>query len=276
MKILLQYLIRILFNSKSEKEDKVKASISTGLITMLLLLFLIFVAFKAAEVEESSDSGVMVQLGEPNQGGPDNTPATERVVAVKPQSSEPTENTMTTNQDDAVNIDNTKPKPKPNNTQQTDPTPEPPKIETALEKAMREAREGRESRGQGDGTEKGTQGQPDGTGTSPTGGNTGTGTSGAGEGFQLGKGFGSRGIGYAPSIRSSCIDAKGGKIIFKVEVAPSGTVIQVFNPNTGERGSNVTSSCLMREALDLVKQVKLTPIPGGVSTIGEIVINIRN
>jgi len=263
--------------SKEEKKNQIKAGISTGVITLLLLLLLMLLGFKAVEIQDTSDSGVMVQLGEPNKGGPDNSPATERVVPVSPQSSEPTENTMTTDQDDAVNID-TKPKTKPNKqtTTQTDPTPEPPKIESALEKAMREAREGKESRGQGDGTDKGTQGQLDGTGTSTTGGNTGTGSSGTGEGFQLGKGFGTRGIGYAPSIRSSCIDAKGGKIIFKVEVAPSGTVIQVYNPNTGERGSNVSSPCLMREALDLVKQVRLTPIPGGENTIGEIVINIRN
>ncbi|MCK9480860.1 MAG: hypothetical protein M0R38_03740 [Bacteroidia bacterium] len=272
------------FSSKNEKEDKVKAGFFTGIMTLLLILLLIFAGFRNALNEDSEEGGggVEVQMGDPNHGGPDNSPASERVVPVQPQQIEPDDN-FTTNQNDGVTLNNKKDKPR--QTQTTPQTQEQPKqpepqISNDLDNLFKSSKD---SKGQGNGQNTGTQGNPDGKGNSPTGGSGGGGDgvgsgsgSGTGDGFKLGQGFGNRRISFAPTIRSACTNAKGGRVVFKVEVAPNGTVVNVLNPTTGERGTNVSDPCLMAEAVALVKKVKLSSSNENMNTIGEITITIKN
>ncbi|MCO6495692.1 MAG: hypothetical protein J5I91_08450 [Bacteroidetes bacterium] len=269
-----------IFSSKNEKEDKVKAGFFTGMVSLLIILLLIFAGFRNAIVdEESGGGGVEIQMGDPNQGGPDKSPASERMVPISTKPSEP-EADFTTNQNDGVALNNKKDKSHQTQTsEETQDVPE-PKISNDLENLFKTTKD---SKGQGKGNTAGTQGDANGKGNSPEGGTGGDGLgpnngsgSGPGDGFKLGQGFGNRKISYAPTVRSACTNAKGGRVVFKVEVAPNGSVINVLNSSTGERGTNVSDPCLMREAVALVKKVRLSASKDNMNTIGEITITIKN
>jgi outer membrane biosynthesis protein TonB len=263
--------------SNEEKKNQKIAGVLTALITALVLLLLIILTFSSKALLDIGDDGVMVQMGDPNMGGPDNTPQTEQLVPVKPQVVESSDNTMTTNQDDGVVIDESDKK-KPNRqtqqqTQQETQTEPEQKVETALEKAMREAREAQQnSKGQGDGTQTGTQGEPDGKGTSPTGGGTGTVGTGSGN-FELGSGFGDRRLSYAPNMVSKCTGAKGGVVVLRIEVLPNGTIISAKG---GERGTTVFDDCLMKEAEQMALRVRLSSTNQPGNMIGNLSIRFRN
>jgi hypothetical protein len=260
--------------SKKEKENKVIAGVSTAIICALLLLLLLFVGFKSVDKpEEGEDSGVMVQMGDPNEGGPDNSPMNERQVPVSPQSSE--ENILTSNQQEAVAVRQPT-SPVRNPSQTTQPEQERPRqLDQDAQNAMRDALNARQSRGQGGGQNPGTQGSNDGQGTSTTGGSGGTGTSGSGTGFELGTGLGDRGITYAPIINSRCENAKSGIIKFKVIVSANGNVS--IGSQIPERGTTIVDECIRKEALEALKKVKLTPsAAGSESTEGIISVIIKS
>lgn len=282
-----------IFSSKNEKEDKVKAGFFTGIVSLLIIILLIFAGFRNVLDEEAGGGGggVEVQMGDPNQGGPDNSPASERTVPVSSKYVEPEEN-FATHQNDGVALNNKQDKTSQTQTQTTPQNQEVPVPEKTISNDLDNLfKTTKDSKGQGNGKNQGTQGDPNGKGNSPVGGNGGDGTgtgsgsgdgpgngpgTGPGDGFKLGHGFGTRKISYAPTIRSACTNAKGGRVVFKVEVAPNGTVTAVMNPSTGERGTNVSDPCLMAEAVALVKKVKLSSSNDNMNTIGEITITIKN
>lgn len=263
--------------SKKEKENRVIAGVSTAVICALLLLLLLFVSFKTVEKDEGSESGVMVQMGDPNEGGPDDSPQNQRMVPVSPQTPQAEENLFTSNQDEAVNVRQpNQTRPTPTTPTTTQPVPEQQRqIDQQAQEMMRAAANARQSRGQGGGENPGTQGAPDGSGSSPTGGSGGSGSSGTGNGFELGTGLGGRTISYAPVLKSRCENAKTGTVTFDVIVHANGEV--TLESTTPSRGTTVTDECLKKEAIEALKKVRLNPLePGSPSVKGIIKVKITN
>jgi len=186
----------------SRLEDK-KALIGT--ITVYLLLFLLlflmsmFNACTEVSADEINSGGVAVSIGNPDDGGPDNS-AAEEEVSSPPQPQEYTpENQLTSDVNEAPPVvkqepkTETKPqqKTKPTDkTPQTKPTVKPPKINIGKNK-------GNDTEGKGKGGSSqsgGYKGKPDGIGSSPDGEGKGTMGQGTGDGPSLGPGV-SGGIG---------------------------------------------------------------------------------
>lgn len=259
-----------------EKKNQRIAAALTAVISFLFLLLLIFLGFSISTwVEEGAEDGVMVQMGDPDAGGPDVNPSqTERIVPVEPDKSESSDPTVTTNQEEAVNIEQPD-KPK-NNTNQPvkEPTPDPvkePTIDSELQRLLEETRQKQNNQSSGDGTKPGPKGEKDADGTDPDGG--GSGTVGVGQGdFELGSGFGSRGLGSVPQLKSSCLGAKGGRVVLKIRVAPDGTIVSA---SAGQRGTSVSDPCLTKEAEKMALKVKLTPVAGSQYMEGMLTIRFR-
>jgi hypothetical protein len=260
--------------SIEEKKNQRIAALLTAVITAMVLLLLIFLTFKSQMLLDMGDDGVMVQMGDPNMGGPDNTPQTEQLVPVKPQVQESADNTVTTNQDDGVVIDESDKKKNKQTEKTPDKQPEPQKVESDIERLKREALENLErnkSQGQGDGKNTGTQGEPDGKGTSPTGGGTGTVGTGSGN-FELGSGFGNRGLGFVPDLVSKCTGAKGGAVVLNIVALPNGTIISA---DIDLRGTTVFDECLKKEAVEMALKVRLTSTTQQGNMTGKLTIRFR-
>jgi hypothetical protein len=184
----------------SRSEDK-KALVGT--ITVYIMLFLLllvmsmFNACSEVEAEEMSSGGVAVSLGNPNDGGPDNSAAEEETETATEEDYTP-ENQLTSDVAEAPPVVKNEPKTKAKETNKPikekpkdpKPTPKPPKINIGKNK-------GKDINGSGKGGDSnsgGYKGKPDGTGTSPDGEGKGTLGSGTGDGPSLGPGV-SGGIG---------------------------------------------------------------------------------
>ena len=186
----------------NRSEDK-KALLGTLTVYLLLFLMLIlmsmFNACSEVEAEEFNAGGVAISLGNPEDGGPDNTSAEEETVEQTEDEYTP-ENQLTSDVIDAPPVIKNEPKTQsnPNSTIkasenkpiETKPLSKPPKINIGKNK-------GDDVSGAGKGNNSssgGYKGKPDGTGTSPDGEGSGTNGRGTGNGPSLGPGV-SGGIG---------------------------------------------------------------------------------
>jgi hypothetical protein len=262
--------------SPQEKKNKVKAAIATTIITLLVFLMLLFITMKLDELLLGEDGGVEVQMGNPNEGGDDQTPQNQRVVPVQPQRQESIQEELATNQTDGVNINQTeKPKPKPNPTNPTPtenkPTEPEKKINDDLQRMMDNAKN---SKGSG-GNSSGNKGEEDGKGNNPDGGDGANGKTGSGQSMGNFKidGFSNRGFSQIPSDKSKCVNAKGGIVVLDIEVDAAGRVIDA---KAGARGTTTFEQCLYDEAVELAKKVRLDARPGSPNARGRLTITFRN
>ena len=232
----------------SRSEDKKALA---GTITVYLLLFLLlflmsmFNACSDLEAEEISSGGVAVSIGNPDDGGPDNSAAKEETIPESKEEYTP-ENQLTSDLAEAPPIVNNKAKtksketakPTENKPKETKPTPKPPKINIGKNK-------GKDTKGSGKGSNNtgGYKGKPDGTGASPDGEGKGTSGMGSGSGPSLGPGV-SGGIGgFSAKIALPQGGVQeNGKVRLYVCVDSKGNVISAkYRPLIGDYSTTTNS-----------------------------------
>jgi hypothetical protein len=196
-------------------------------VVLVLLLMLLGKACTDLNADELDEGGVTVSLGEPDMGGPDND-AAQQEEYTPPQEEEYTpENQVTSDVDEAPEVQQTKPstkptpKPKPTPTPTTNPTPNKPVEDPKPKPPMPNIGKGKTGGGTGTGTTPGKQGNSDdGDGPDMSGiGGSGGGFGDLGDGIS-GKGFGGFKVAQKALPRSgsqetgrvavdACIDASG-------------------------------------------------------------------
>ncbi|MBR9859464.1 hypothetical protein GYB22_01665 [bacterium] len=217
-----------------------------------LLFFLLLLFGKACNIEPSDplDGAVAIQLGSPNQGGPDNTPPTSEETSSSQAEEESSQ--ITSDEPDAPTVQETPSTPttRPTQPSQTsdntndNPNPDPPRRPNS-----RDIFSGNPSGGTGDGPEPGTQGDPDGDGDNTTGVPGGQGIGKEGPGWKGGvDGFGVVSD-YTPVNR----EQEFGTVVVEVCVDRNGNVISTKG---GQRGTTNTSSYLRKLSEDAAKKFK--------------------
>ena len=280
------------------REEDRKALVGTATALILLLILLMILGLNACSDEEQDlepSGGVSVSLGNPDDGGPDNSAAEQEEAYEEPieepveevvEEAEP-ESQVTTDEADAPPVQETKPTTKPSTT----PSKTTPK-ETPTEpvkKPTKPARKpnakdmwGKEKTGAGkNGTSDdrgGYKGRPDGTpdgapdgqgqgdqGTGPDAGPPGNGISGGINGFGVLKqvqpqtGVQAKGV-----IRLKvCVDANGNVIPSSIKYAPN------RDPNTS------TNLELRKRAISAMKQFKFKNKTGSAGGCGYFSFNFK-
>ena len=265
----------------SRSEDKKALA---GTITVYLLLFLLlflmsmFNACSDLEAEEISSGGVAVSIGNPDDGGPDNSAAKEETIPESKEEYTP-ENQLTSDVAEAPPIVNNKAKTKPKETaksiedkpKETKPKPKPPKINIGKNK-------GKDTKGSGKGSNNtgGYKGKPDGTGASPDGEGKGTSGMGSGDGPSLGPGV-SGGIGgFSAKIALPQGGVQeNGKVRLYVCVDSKGNVISAkYRPLIGDY-STTTNSDLKNRAIYSIKKSTFRNISGSDGGCGYITYTFK-
>lgn len=259
----------------SRSEDK-KALVGTITVYLLLILLLIlmsmFNACSDVAAEEINSGGVAVSIGNPDDGGPDNSSAEEETIPQTEEEYTP-ENQLTSDVAEAPPVVKNDPKTKTNPKETTKPVTEkpvdtkpivkPPKINIGKNK-------GKDTDGAGKGGDNNTggyKGKPDGTGTSPDGEGQGTSGMGTGDGPSLGPGV-SGGIG---GFSAKIALPKGGVqengvVRLKVCVNELGQVNDVkYAPKRGQAGTTSNKDLISR-AIYSVKKSSFTNISGSSGT----------
>jgi hypothetical protein len=267
----------------SRSEDKKALA---GTITVYLLLFLLlflmsmFNACSDVEAEEISSGGVAVSMGNPDDGGPDNSSAEEETIPESEEEYTP-ENQLTSDVAEAPPIIKNEPKitPKTKETikpiedkpKETKPTPKPPKINIGKNK-------GKDTDGSGKGGNNtgGYKGKPDGTGTSPDGEGKGTSGMGSGDGPSLGPGI-SGGIGgFSAKIALPQGGVQeNGKVRLYVCVDSKGNVKSAkHKPLIGDY-STTSNSDLINRAIYSIKKSTFRNISGSDGGCGYITYTFK-
>lgn len=226
----------------SRKNQTIGLSISV-VFHVLIILGLIWVVLMPPDPPLSSGeiAGVEVTLGDPDAGGPDETPATEsaEIAPVPPQPEETSEEAVLTGtEEDAPEIDtkedNKKPVDKPNQVKKTtEPVKQQKVNENALFKGSRTNGDP-SSQGRGDGDNDGNQGHPDGNQDSDIL----KGTPGNGGG---GNGFGLKGRVIQSKPTLTLASKNPGKVVVTIYVDRNGHVTKA---EPGARGTTTTDKAL--------------------------------
>ena len=256
----------------SRSEDKKALA---GTITVYLLLFLLlflmsmFNACSDLEAEEISSGGVAVSIGNPDDGGPDNSAAKEETIPESKKEYTP-ENQLTSDVAEAPPIVNNKAKTKPKETakptenkpKETKPTPKPPKINIGKNK-------GKDTKGSGKGSNNtgGYKGKPDGTGASTDGEGKGTSGMGSGDGPSLGPGV-SGGIGgFSAKIALPQGGVQeNGTVRLRVCVNESGQVTDIKHAPKRSQAGTTSNRDLISRAIYSVKKSSFKNISGSSGT----------
>lgn len=262
-----------------DKKNDIIGISSSVILHVLLLLAMFFLGKSCTEMEDMGmDGGVEVSLGEPDYGGPDNTPSMEQQAAQsQPETpTEPeTESAQITSDDaDAPEVrQETKPKPKPKPTEtkpkptETTPTTETKPVDQKPDKrSMFGGSKPSNSGGSGSGSTPGNEGRPDG---SPDGQPDGSGTGSGGIGFS-GDGYSGKIDGFKAVAAFKPVNEKQqfGTVVVKVCVDKDGKVVSVTG---GQRGSTNTSAYLTQLSENAAKQFKFQRIGTATSlNCGEI------
>lgn len=238
-------------------ENDRKGLLGTILFHVLLLLILLITGFGSVPPLESDNGGVMVSFGDPDAGGGDVRPAASQVEsAPQPQSSDPNESVITSDdeapevvkQEKTPNQTKTKPTPQTKPTTQEEVKPSiDPRLKAQLEKMKRDRENG--GSGIGEGTKPGDKGREDGQdGGYPDG--TGKGNLGNGISYNL-KGFSVSG---SPNIKNNT--QKTGTIVVEVCVDKLGRIVST---KLG-RGSTTTDNYLYELSENAVRELRIKPV----------------
>jgi periplasmic protein TonB len=238
-------------------ENDRKGLLGTILFHVLLILILLITGFGSVAPLESDNGGVTVNFGEPDAGGGDIQPAASQPEsASQPQSSDPNESVITSDDDapEVVKQEKTPNKTKTKTTETTKPTEEVEKqasIDPGLKARLDKLKRNRENGGSGigEGEKPGDKGEPDGQeGGDPNG--TGKGDLGNGISYNL-KGFSVSG---KPIINNN--SQKTGTVIVDVCVNKQGKIIST---KLG-RGSTTTDSYLYELSEKAVRELNIKPV----------------
>ena len=258
--------------SRSEDKKALAGTITVYLLLFLLLILMsMFNACSEADAEEINSGGVAVSIGNPDDGGPDNSAAEEETIT-EPQEEYTTENQLTSDVAEAPPVVKNEPKikTKPKETtkpvtekpKETKPTPKPPKINIGKNK-------GKDTNGFGKGGNNtgGYEGKPDGTGSSTNGEGKGTSGMGTGDGPSLGPGV-SGGIGgFSANIALPQGGVQeNGVVRLRVCVNESGQVTDIKHaPKRGQSGTTSNQDLISR-AIYSVKKSSFKNISGSSGT----------
>jgi hypothetical protein len=238
-------------------ENDRKGLLGTILFHVLLILILLITGFGSVAPLESDNGGVMVSFGEPDAGGGDVRPAASQPeIASQPQSSDPNESVITSDDDapEVVKQEKTPNKTKTKTTETTKPNEEvekqasiDPRLKAILDKLKRDSENG--GNGIGEGEKPGDKGRPDGQeGGDPDG--TGKGNLGNGISYTL-RGFDVSG---SPNIKNNT--QKTGTVVVEVCVNRQGKIVST---KLG-RGSTTTDSYLIELSEKAVKELNIKPV----------------
>lgn len=273
------------------EEDK-KAIIGTVTFFSLLLLLLILLslfAWKTTQADIEPSGGVTVSLGQPNQGGPDNSAAQQQEEEYTPPVEEEytPENQLTSDVDEAPEVKQNKPSPKPTK-QPTKPIKKPteqekPEDTQPIERKPNErSLFGKDKTGGGSGKDSdkggytGTKdGKPNG---SPEGtGGTGTMGDGTGNGPAIGPGIdgGIGGFQIKNYVKPEGGVQKNGIVSLKVCVDKNGNVTSVTK-NSKFRNINMTNDPeLVERATVALRKFKFTNVTNAQSGCGFVNFTFR-
>jgi len=262
-----------------DKKNDIIGLSSSVILHVLLLLAMFFLGKSCTEMEDLGlDGGVEVSLGEPNYGGPDNTPSMEQQAAQsqpeKPTEPETESAQITSDDADAPEVrQETKPKPKPKPTEtKPKPTESTPTTETKPDdkkpdqRSMFGGSKPSNSGGSGSGTTPGNEGRPDG---SPDGQPDGSGTGSGGIGFS-GDGYSGKIDGFKAVAAYKPVNEQQqfGTVVVKVCVDRDGKVVSATG---GQRGTTNPSAYLTQLSENAAKQFKFQRIGTATSlNCGEI------
>lgn len=239
-------------NEETERKNRVISGIATALICIGMFLIFWFYNFHyELEVPPPESGEVMVSLGEPDAGGPEEVPVEAESKPSVPTMSEP-EAVEQTKDPDAVATKKSAETPKP----QAKPAEKPQ--EDDLLKSLQKGKANQKPANSGEGTKPGSQGDPNGTqGGDPKGTVGGTGKStGVNHSFK-GRVF------RQGSSNKRCNEE--GKVILDVILMPDGR-IRYDGINPASSGS----TCLEGVAIDYLKSSSFNASDNPVSVEGTI------
>jgi outer membrane biosynthesis protein TonB len=218
-----------------KKDSDRKGLVGTILVHSLLILLLIISSFSPDNELELEEGGVEVSLGEPDYGGPDNSPAETAENTPQPESSPETYEDPVLSQDEEAPEVQASPKPNPNSR----PSESKPVEESKPAERKPDQRSmfpgNRNSRGQGKGEKPGNEGRPDGSMDGKPDG-SGTGTTGNGN-YSL--------AGRAPVSTAKPNPSKSvkGNVVVYITVDSRGKVIKA---QAGARGTTIADKYFWR------------------------------
>ncbi len=249
---------------KAERTHKVTSVVITVVFHALLIGLLVTLFLRPPNPPLGQEETMMeISLGEPDQGGPDNTPAAEQqeVVASNPETTDE-ENILTSDAEEAPVVKTNPEKKNPTEkTQTTTNTAEPqPKVnDKALFKGSRTNGDPN-SQGMGDGDVPGNQGDPNGSENGDPDGVVG------GSGHLKG-----RNVKYKPQF--NCNSKTTGRVMVTIYVDRNGNVTKA---EPGGRNSTTTDPELWECARRVAMQIKYNPKPDAPSLqVGTIPIEFN-
>lgn len=227
-----------------EKKNRIIGWVSTVMFHAAVLALMLWMGLKPPD-PPLEEQGIMVSLGEPDNGGPDLTPAAEQPDAQpQPQEQEPVEdpNVATQDVEDAPVVKKTEDK-KPNEVKK--PSENKPEVKEPERKVDNRAlfkgnrtNGDPNSQGMGDGDNPGNEGAPDGSEDGAPGG-TGSGNSGDGFSYNLN----GRKVRRYPDVQDN--SKATGKVVVTVTVDRNGRVLKA---EPGARGTTATDTGLWEKA----------------------------
>ena len=239
-------------SAQQQKEDRTHKTLSL-VITLafhaVLILSLLALFLRPPNPPLGVEETMMeISLGEPDQGGPDNTPAAEQPEAAVTSPEQPTneESLLTQTEEDAPVVKTNPEKKKPTDKTQSTNTAEPEqKVNTkALFKGNRTNGDPN-SQGMGDGDVPGNQGDPNGSENGDPDGVVG------GSGHLKG-----RNVKYKPQF--NCNSKTTGRVMVTIYVDRNGNVTKA---EPGGRNSTTTDPELWECARRVAMQIKYNPKP---------------
>ncbi len=260
------------------EEEKIALGGTAGSVLLLILFLILMIKFCPVEkIDELDAGGVMVSLGEPDQGGEDESTAQQEEEYTPPVEEEyESEHQVTSDEPEAPAVQETKPTPKPTTKPkppETKPTTKPKPTPKPRQADPRSKFFGSKTKGSGSGggTTGGDKGDPDG---SPDGKPDGQGSgNGSGPGQDLGPGIdgGINGFRVASLVKPRGGVQENGTIRLQVCVDKAGNVIpsriKFVLPKNPKYVSNIA---LKKRAIEALKQFKFQNTSGSNGGCGYI------
>jgi outer membrane biosynthesis protein TonB len=258
------------FNRTEDKQAMVGTTVFY--ILLILLLFILSKSCTNAEAKDEEAGGVAISLGEPDQGGPDNSSAQEESTPPASVPEYTPQSQLTSDDAEAPEVQKTKPEPKvkPKTTPTeskpiTEPTTKP--TEAKPTKSAPKINIGKDKTGKGSGDDSrsgGYKGRPDGTPDGDPNGTGGKGKSGTGTGSGPTSG---PVVGLIGGFDAKITPPSGGiqdngVVRLYVCVNENGTVTTVkHEPLRGAPGTT-TNSGLVNKAIGSIKQSSFKNVSG--------------
>jgi hypothetical protein len=248
-------------------------------IVLLLLLMIMGKACTDVQADDGDEGGVTVSMGEPDMGGPDNETAKQEEYTPPQEEVYTPENQVTSDVDEAPEVQETKPvvkptpKPKPTPTPSTTTTPTPTPTPTPKPPTPNIGK-GKTGGGSGDGTTPGQKGNStDGDGPDMAGiGGSGGGFGDLGNGIS-GKGFG--GFAVRDIVKPASGSASTGRVVVTACLDARGKVISVEKSTERIGGNQSFDPDLLARAMEAMRKSTFTNTSNSKGACGDIIFTFK-